>query len=68
MSLKRKEYQEAYSEGYLQAFVDITSTYYCKQEYFPQKDGTVYNRLSGKYLTPREAYMEFDRYLWEAEE
>ena len=39
MSLKRKEYQEAYSEGYLQAFVDITSTYYAKQNYFSQKDG-----------------------------
>lgn len=40
-------------------FDDISSSYYGKQVYFTQPDGTIYSRLSCGYMTFEEALSEF---------
>ena len=40
-------------------FDDLASSYYGKQMYFTQPDGTIYSRLSCGYMTFEEALSEF---------
>lgn len=40
-------------------FDDLTASYYGKQTYFTQPDGTIYSRLSCGYMTFEEALSEF---------
>lgn len=40
-------------------FDDLTSSYYGKQMYFTQPDGTIYSRVSCGYMTFEEALSEF---------
>lgn len=44
-----------------EVFETITSTYYGKQYYFLQDDGTVYSRYSGESMTFEQAMDEFCR-------
>ena len=48
-----------YEKGEWDMFELITSAWNGKQYYFPQDDGSVYSRESGKCMTKAEAYEEF---------
>lgn len=49
-----------YERGEWDMFVLITSTWYGKQCYFAESNGTVYSRESCRYLKDKEeAYKEF---------
>lgn len=49
----------AYDAGLWDMFDSITSVWYGKQCYFPQDNGIVYSRYSGKYMPRDEAIQEF---------
>lgn len=58
--IKALEYdRNQYEKGRWDMFQTITSVYYGKQCYFLERDGSVYSRVSGKYMTKEEAYEEF---------
>lgn len=48
-----------YERGMWDMFLLVSSSWYGKQYYFLQKDGIVYSRESGSYMTVQAAYDEF---------
>ena len=58
--IKALEYdRDQYERGRWDMFQTISSLFYGKQCYFLERDGSVYSRASGKYMTKEEAYEEF---------
>ena len=56
---------DAYKRGEWDMFVHLTAAEYGKECYFPQDNGTIYSRVTGKYLPNAEAaYTEWIKYIY----
>ena len=48
-----------YQRGQWDMFERLTSHWYGKQYYFLESNGTVYSRVSNRYMSVNYAYLEF---------
>lgn len=49
----------SYRQGELDFLILASNSYYGKQMYFEQDDGTIYSRVSCKHMTLAQAVIEF---------
>ena len=53
-----------YEQGRWDMFEEISTAWNGKQAYFLQVDGSVYSRVSMKYMSVEDAIDEFKKRLW----